>query len=281
MGRKRNQGKARKAAKEAKARQEADERRKNNNQTANNGSGQNDDSGLTAEGRRRSYEDALIRRAKLPCIHGAMPVIVGVNDVSCRFVTAFAESYHNTIVLQLWERFAKARDATMNEFADVWRDSAMIKEAMSYLLCDGVQLILEGSCNLARETATFARWLEQYIAVDLKQTQALYNWPKIEETYYADLHTLVKFFRHRIPCSCLDEKYHKVKQITKIGGCINPECSVPHRELERSKTKYCSRCRNVTYCSRECQVADWSRHKPHCDWNAAMVAEFEAEQQKG
>ena len=147
---------------------------------------------------------------------------------------------------------------------------------MSYLLCDGVQFYLEGSYDLARDTATMIRILEQYIAIELHRTQALYNWPKVEDTYYADLHTLVKFYRHRIPCSCLDEKYEEVKDIPKMGFCYNPECSIPNRELERSKTKCCSRCRDVTYCSRECQVADWSRHKPICDENADRIAKFEA-----
>lgn len=28
--------------------------------------------------------------------------------------------------------------------------------------------------------------------------------------------------------------------------------------------KRCSKCKNVWYCSRECQVADWKEHKPKC-----------------
>jgi hypothetical protein len=38
---------------------------------------------------------------------------------------------------------------------------------------------------------------------------------KIVQANRADEHTLVKFFRKRIPCSCLDEKYQEVKQITQ------------------------------------------------------------------
>lgn len=26
----------------------------------------------------------------------------------------------------------------------------------------------------------------------------------------------------------------------------------------------CNRCKKMWYCSRECQVADWSKHKPNC-----------------
>jgi hypothetical protein len=34
--------------------------------------------------------------------------------------------------------------------------------------------------------------------------------------------------------------------------------------MDLIECKKCSRCTQVYYCSRECQVADWSRHKPDC-----------------
>jgi len=115
------------------------------------------------------------------------------------------------------------------------------------------------------------------------------HWPKIYETYLAsscgdtynpaDLHTLVKFFRKRIPCSCscLDAKYEEVKATTKMGWCFNLQCNL--LRVERSKTMYCDRCRFVTYCSRECQKAHWSKHQATCDKAAALKAKFDAKQQ--
>jgi len=147
---------------------------------------------------------------------------------------------------------------------------------LSFFLFRGAEDILEGNNDGARHCATFARYIEQYIAFRLHQIQATGNWPKIYEANRADEHTLVKFFRARIPCSCLDAKYEEVKHITKIGICFNPQCSHPDWEVERSKTMYCSRCRCVTYCSRECQKAGWKLHKDDCDNNAAMKAEFDA-----
>ncbi|KAJ7704164.1 hypothetical protein B0H16DRAFT_1747739 [Mycena metata] len=38
-----------------------------------------------------------------------------------------------------------------------------------------------------------------------------------------------------------------------LRGCKN------HEKLEK-----CARCRTAMYCSRECQKADWARHKPYC-----------------
>lgn len=153
---------------------------------------------------------------------------------------------------------------------------------MSVCLCLGTEAILGNNYDDAIALAAYTRYFEQYIAVELRQTQALPNWPKIYETHNADLHTLVKFFRHRIPCSCLDEKYEEFKFITKIGFCYNPKCKFSFSEgggMERSKTMYCSRCRCETYCSRECQEADWAEHKPNCDNDAAIIAKFEARQQ--
>ena len=157
----------------------------------------------------------------------------------------------------------------MDDFAEVWQDSAKLTLAILHLLRLGTNAVRQDDYDTAAAISTVARYFEQCIAVELKRSQDLLNWPKIEEAYNADMHTLVKFFRRRIPCSCLDEKYQEVKHVTKMGFCFNTECKYPGNKVEHSKTKYCSRCRSVTYCSRECQVADWSRHKPICDNSTA------------
>jgi hypothetical protein len=43
------------------------------------------------------------------------------------------------------------------------------------------------------------------------------------------------------------------------GVCGNPECNASEQPISR-----CSRCKQVSYCSADCQRADWPRHKPHC-----------------
>ena len=268
MGRKRNQGKARRAAK-AKAREEVEDGANNNNlTTANNGTR-----------KYKSPTEVFMDSNSPKCWHNGNDSLV----FTCPFVDKFHESFIDSAARgdrSLPECLMAARHSTMNEFADKWNDSYKLEMAMSFFLSAGTQLCLEGDYFNARFCATSARFIEQYIAVELKQTQALPHWIKMEETYlHADEHSLVKFFRHRIPCSCLDEKYEEVKQITKMGTCYNRQCSIPGREVERSKTKYCSRCRCATYCSRECQEVDWSRHKPHCDRNTARIAKFEVKQQ--
>ena len=287
MGRKRNQGKARRAAKVAKAREEADEREENNNLTAN----------LSEEADERDNNQAttlLLLSAQMrqlqvreECKHGFDHPFASTDDVILQFVSAFMESFDKAMERRdrsVLDCLSDARNATLDEFSNVWSDSAKLETAMSFYLFFGTQHYLGGyygdARDFARMAATVARYFQQYIAAALKQTQALINWPKIFETYFSDDHTLVKFFRHRIPCSCLDEKYEEVKHITKVSYCCNPQCIIPGRRVERSKTKDCSRCQCVVYCSRKCQEADWRAHKGHCDHSAALIAEFEAKRQK-
>ena len=257
MGRKRNQGKARKEAKAARRGEQE---------------------------LQKLYNFYAMLRTGLPCSHGAdAGSFSSISTDICfhlatRFEGAFSSASKDSD-RSLWEMIEGARDATMDEFSEVWKDSAKMKTVMSHLLCDGVQFILDGKDGDARVFATLIRYLEQYIAVELHETQALFNCPKIGETYLADDHTLVKFFWKRIPCSCLDEKYQEVKHITKKGCCYNPQCSIPGKTVERRQTKYCSRCRCATYCSRECQKADWTIHKIDCDIDAARIVKFEAGQQ--
>ena len=266
MGRKRNKGKARRAAK-AKAREEAGEME--NNDPAANSSEQS--------------LSALMRQLQIDeqkCRHGLFDPSIST-DIT-QFVNAFHLSFRE--VLLCGDRtfatcLVEAKRATWDEFAALWNDSTKMEMARSFYLCMGTQAILDNIYNVARESAAIARYFEQFIAVNLKQSQALVTWPKIGQTYYGDDHTLVKFFRHRILCSCLDKKYEDVKHIPKMGHCYNPQCSIPGRKVERSKTKYCSRCRCATYCCRKCQEAHWTEHKPACDVCAATIAKFEAKQQ--
>jgi len=275
VSRKRTKGKARKAAK-AKAREEAEERRRNNDQATDVQQQQS----LESQMQRLQVRKAPIAGDSTRCKHGRGMV----EDICVRFVTTVEDAFndinrggdHTLSHCLLW-----AYNDTLDEFAEVWNDSAEMELALSYLVACGAQHILKGNNDSARGCAIFARYFEQYIAVELHETQALINWPKIADlTVRADEHTLVKFFRRRVPCTCLDEKYEKVKHITKLGLCYNPQCSLPAGQVELSKTMYCSRCRSAVYCSHACQKADWPRHQEWCDMDVAMKAEFDAEHQK-
>eukprot|EP00984_Skeletonema_dohrnii_P018324 scaffold8534_cov79-Skeletonema_dohrnii-CCMP3373.AAC.1 len=272
MGRKRNQGKARKAAKaRAKAREEVEE---SNNQRTN---------GQQQQSLAEQMQQLQIGNSNFlltsgsdatKCRHG----FEEMDNMCIDFVSAFRKAVQKAVKRgeSTLSCLVEAKNATMDEFAGVWNDSAKMEIVMSYYLSHGTESILEGNNGYALECAVHARYMEQWAAVKLHETQAITNWSKVE-AMSADSHTRVKFFRRRIPCRCLDAKYDEVKSITKMGRCFNPQC--PDGRVERNKTMYCSRCRCITYCSRECQKADWTAHKQECDEFVARIAKFEAEKQ--
>jgi len=71
--------------------------------------------------------------------------------------------------------------------------------------------------------------------------------------------TLVRLFCKRIPCSCLDCKYSEAKMQPKIGIC-----DYCNQQKERSSLMMCGGCKNVQYCSKECQREDWPQHAHDC-----------------
>eukprot|EP00984_Skeletonema_dohrnii_P010147 scaffold3941_cov78-Skeletonema_dohrnii-CCMP3373.AAC.1 len=271
MGRKRNQGKARKAAK-AKAREEADE---SDNQVTN------ERQQLLAEQMQQlqlGNSNFLLTLGSdaTKCYHGFKEM----DNMCIDFVCAFREAFHEAGKRgkSTLSCLIEAKNATMDKFADVWYDPANMESVLSYYLSSGTKSIIEDNYGYAHECAACARYMEQWAVVEFHQTQAIINWSKVE-AMSADVHTLVKFFRKRIPCRCLDKKYGEVKTITKIGVCFNRQCPYRRGRVERSKTFYCSRCRNVTYCSRACQKADWTTHKQECNDFVAVIAKFEAKKQ--
>jgi len=133
-----------------------------------------------------------------------------------------------------------ARYATWEKYVEIWTDSTKIALTVSCLLRRGTECILEGKCDAARMIATIASYLEQLVKIVFHETQPRMNLGKMNELFAGDEHTLVSFFRKRIHCTCLDEKYEVVKSIAKVGLCANPKCSLPDRKADCSKMLYCT-----------------------------------------
>ena len=265
--RKKAKGKARKAAKEAKAKEE--ESRAVVNVAAN-------------QRQEESVEEQLQRliiNAASPklCRHGCPSPSLSPDEGKMfkDFINAYIDIFrsHNKVA----EGFVEAYEATEEKYAEVYASKLDI--VISLLLGNGTQMILEGDNSQAQLYAFLASYFEQVFLECLHQTKTTVNSTSPPELYGADDHTLVSYYRKRIPCSCLDEKYKEVKSVKKMGLCRNPNCSLPdHGRVERSKMFSCARCGNVNYCSVECQRADWIRHREGCGIAAEKKAALSTEQ---
>ena len=266
--RKKAKGKARRAAKEAKAAVEEEEADEQAALVANQ------DGSLEAQMQRLTIDNWLN-----DCRHG-----FDGDQILCRqFMAVFQEAYGKSIITgdyNMMVNFNAGIQATKDkfEFSFFWNDVAKLRQVVSLYVANGVQYILKGSDNNARAVAYFAHFFEEFIAVIVEETQPTIDLQQSYELQHSDLHTLVSFFRKRIPCKCLDEKYKEVKYVTKIGICSNQECNLPDRKVELKKMLNCSGCDQVCYCSRACQKAHWSKHKKFCRAMADLKAEFDSKQ---
>ena len=261
--RKKAKGKARRAAKQAKEEE---------SQAVVAAANQRQGGGPPLEAQQRLQ----INSTATKCSHGIVHLSPDDKKICKDFLIIFITVY-NAGGDEVGESLNRAYKATAQTYPNVY--PSKLDSVVSILLNNGTQCILEGDNHYAPCFAMFARFFEEYLAVEVHETKATINWAKIYELNGADVHTLVKYYRKRISCSCLDEKYNEVKSVTKMGMCYNVNCGLPNQMVERSTMLYCTRCGDVNYCSIECQKAAWEGHKEFCDQIAEMKAAFDSKKQ--
>jgi hypothetical protein len=217
-------------------------------------------------------------KEKENCTHGYNPSSRFQARYCGNYLKTFMESYHSTITLRgddgLYARANAANAAftaaitTSISTTNVSRNFSNAACVNPFCLAEGTKFILVGKSDDARLSALLALLAKSAEAAELPDRQ------KILELLDGDEHTLVQFFRKQIPCSCLDEKHKEVKSVTKMGICFNDDsCPLPGNMAVRSKMLRCTGCRNVNYCSRECQEANWPMHKKYCGLTTQEIAE--------
>eukprot|EP00985_Skeletonema_marinoi_P000877 scaffold360_cov77-Skeletonema_marinoi.AAC.2 len=265
VSRKKAKGKARKAKKE-------EEKDAHDDSAAAAAQQREQDGALEAQ---LQMQRLLIDSLPSPCQHGFDPFPAG--DVCDLFLKLYYSTYSNSEAKSA-NALLEAMAAVEDEYPEVLYDSSKMKAILSHFSSGGTQQILYGHENAARITSTMIILFEEFIALRVQKTRAGLHLQKMLEMISSDDHTLVSFFRKRISCTCLDKKHKEVKSIKKMGCCNNvDQCPLPCGMVERSNMLYCTRCRGAYYCSRDCQEADWRRHKKFCKKTAEENAKFEQE----
>ena len=90
---------------------------------------------------------------------------------------------------------------------------------------------------------------------------------------YGNRRDVIKFAAKRLPCTCLKELQRAArKKVAKVGLCFG--C---HKRFPRSQLHVCTGCQLAHYCSKECQRANWSRHKEYCGNPEVMSRDLPAD----
>jgi hypothetical protein len=156
-------------------------------------------------------------------------------------------------------------------------DNVHVQWIKSHFVFEGTKCLLRGDIDAARCNAVLSYLFEQiFVMCNFEGTDIDFSsvkgsdFMRCIELSKADAHTLCSFFRKRIPCSCLKKMYKEVKSVTKLKlskCCFNVGCN---RQLMEKTMMCCSLCRQVSYCSRKCQKADWTAHKINCGIMSAL-----------
>jgi len=206
--------------------------------------------------------------ARRPCSHGFRHDLLPYMRVCGPFIHVFTETYRKFMSIDTEGNLINALNAAQHAtqapiFVPVWKDLSKLEWMTSFFVTEGTKQLLQGNETMARHSAVMANHFEQSMAIaNGDQLEILST--KMVELLNGDVKTLVKYYRQRIPCGCLDDKHEEVKSVTRLGFCCNAACPIPGRVVERKKMLCCTQCCVANYCSRECQVAHWPNHKDSC-----------------
>ena len=159
----------------------------------------------------------------------------------------------------------------LSSHAKLWSNDTYRNMAIDLLLNIGANLLLGGDSQIHGDsTSTDATHIACTIVVldhcneTMSMSEVLFTHgvsAKSRDLSYGNMRDVLKFYSKRLACSCLKKIYSEArKKLPKLGRCYN--C---WEAKERELLSVCSRCRVHQYCSRECQVANWSMHKNFCD----------------
>ena len=213
-------------------------------------------------GRRETSAVAAVNILDTMCKHG-----LDCSELTLESdVTKFTHSFLTRETFCVAEHFMNHFD----EYISVWNNDKQRQLAINVMLRHGTNLIIGANgehysfdFQLAKESAIAVLLLEEHDGkgMDLTLTSCtLENVAKVDKL--CSYREILSFYKKRISCGCLKEKYKQAKkqQPTKLGFCWN--C---RKHVDRSALRACSACNVTVYCSRQCQKEHWSAcHKEEC-----------------
>lgn len=127
----------------------------------------------------------------------------------------------------------------------------------------GANLLINNESMWPREVACAIVVFENYEAMGSIDAAINCHVASIRDLSYGGSSTmrdLLKFYRKRMPCSCLKRTHLEArKSLSKLGECCH--CN---RVMERVLLYVCGSCGVSQYCSKQCQVEHWPMHKSGC-----------------
>lgn len=204
------------------------------------------------------FGDSVVQRSANECNHGLPLLNSPVHGiVDKQLITAFADADIQHPLRDVKQMLVYMHG---NGLSDVWRDADNRNMIKDQIVSFAVGYLVESqACDikLAICLAALVLSLEMENNYDLSKGDTAIM---AQDLVDGGERELTKFFKKRIQCSCLDEKWKQVKKRQpKLGVCVH--CN---QQKRRSELMLCTRCRAGQYCSKECQLADVPRHKDCC-----------------
>jgi len=195
-----------------------------------------------------------IRRIEHKCDHGCSITPQGhpVSVIVDSFIKTMRDcrvSVHESLLM------------TVKKHQEVWKDDTMKKMVIDEMLSIGTNLIIDKDIEVGRMISEAIILLEKYTSSENIHPSVLSK--ATEDLLYiqsAEEREIVRFYKKRIPCSCLDDLYSELKKSQVRGG----RCFHCKQTIKRKDLKTCSRCKFAQYCSKECQISAWPSHKESC-----------------
>ena len=116
-----------------------------------------------------------------------------------------------------------ALGATKEKYPEIWGDSASLAWLVAAFISIGTEAIVLKNKYYCETAASFSEYLMQYLTCRIYKSQPMAYMARVKDLLAADERRLVSYLKKRIPCSCLDGAYERVKSLPKrsaIWGTI-------------------------------------------------------------